>query len=46
LCDTEVEHLDHGIKHTFEVDDLKKLIIKTGEDLAEADRQRKDEFKP
>jgi nucleobindin len=34
-----------GNEHTFEIDDLKKLIVKTGEDLAEADRQRTDEFK-
>lgn len=39
------EHLDHENEHTFEIEDLKKLIVKTGEDLAEADRQRRDEFK-
>lgn len=39
------EHLDHDNEHTFEIDDLKKLIVKTGEDLAEADRQRREEFK-
>lgn len=40
-----VEHVDHDNQHTFEIDDLKKLIIKTGEDLAEADRRRREEFK-
>lgn len=39
------EHLDHENEHTFEIDDLKKLIVKTGEDLAEADRRRREEFK-
>ncbi|KAG5675506.1 hypothetical protein PVAND_005402 [Polypedilum vanderplanki] len=39
------EHIDHVNQHTFEVEDLRKLIIKTGEDLAEADRRRREEFK-
>lgn len=39
------EHIDHENEHTFEIDDLKKLILKTGEDLAEADRRRRDDFK-
>ena len=39
------EHVDHSNPHTFEVDDLKKLIAKTTEDLAEADRKRRIEFK-
>lgn len=39
------DHLDHGNEHTFEIDDLKKLIVKTGEDLAEADRRRREDFK-
>lgn len=38
-------HLDHANPHTFEIDDLKKLIAKTTEDLAEADKRRRDEFK-
>lgn len=29
------EHLDHENQHTFEIEDLKKLILKTSEDLAE-----------
>ena len=29
------EHLDHVNQHTFEIEDLKKLILKTSEDLAE-----------
>ncbi|GBP11920.1 Nucleobindin-1 [Eumeta japonica] len=39
------QHLDHGNEHTFEIEDLKKLIKKTAEDLAEADRKRQAEFK-
>lgn len=38
-------HLDHANPHTFEIEDLKKLIAKTTEDLAEADRRRREEFK-
>uniref|UniRef100_A0A0K8UJ75 Nucleobindin-1 n=1 Tax=Bactrocera latifrons TaxID=174628 RepID=A0A0K8UJ75_BACLA len=39
------QHLDHQNEHTFEIEDLKKLIKKTSEDLAEADRKRRAEFK-
>uniref|UniRef100_A0A1L8EIZ5 Putative nucleobindin-2 n=2 Tax=Haematobia irritans TaxID=7368 RepID=A0A1L8EIZ5_HAEIR len=39
------QHLDHGNQHTFEIEDLRKLIKKTSEDLAEADRKRRQEFK-
>ncbi|XP_032677241.1 nucleobindin-2 isoform X2 [Odontomachus brunneus] len=39
------EHLDHSNTHTFEIDDLKKLIAKTTRDLAEADKRRREEFK-
>lgn len=39
------EHLDHDNEHTFEIEDLKKLILKTSQDLAEADKQRREEFK-
>lgn len=38
-------HIDHDNQHTFEIEDLKKLILKTSEDLAEADKKRRDEFK-
>ncbi|XP_017778756.1 PREDICTED: nucleobindin-2 [Nicrophorus vespilloides] len=38
-------HVDHGNPHTFEIDDLKKLIKKTSEDLAKADRIRHEDFK-
>lgn len=38
-------HLDHTNPHTFEIEDLKKLIAKTSEDLAEADKKRREEFK-
>ncbi|CAG9824752.1 unnamed protein product [Phaedon cochleariae] len=38
-------HVDHANPHTFEIDDLKKLIAKTTADLAEADKKRKEQFK-
>lgn len=38
-------HLDHLNPHTFEIEDLKRLISKTTQDLAEADKQRREEFK-
>lgn len=38
-------HIQHENPHTFEVEDLKRLIVKTTEDLAEADRRRREEFK-
>ena len=38
-------HLDQNNRHTFEIEDLKRLIAKTTEDLAEADRRRREEFK-
>lgn len=39
------EHLDHVNSDTFEVEDLKKLILKTSADLAENDRKRREEFR-
>lgn len=39
------EHVDHENQHTFEIEDLKKLILKTSQDLSESDRRRRDEFK-
>ncbi|XP_031619930.1 nucleobindin-2 [Contarinia nasturtii] len=42
---SDTKHLDHENEHTFEIEDLKKLIKQTSEDLAEADRKRRDEFK-
>ncbi|KAJ9580412.1 hypothetical protein L9F63_003936, partial [Diploptera punctata] len=39
------EHVDHTNPHTFEIEDLRKLILKTTADLAEADRKRREEFK-
>ncbi|RVE51012.1 hypothetical protein evm_004303 [Chilo suppressalis] len=39
------EHLDHGNPHTFEIEDLKRLIKKTTEDLQAADKKREQEFK-
>lgn len=38
-------HIDHDNPHTFEIEDLKKLIAKTTADLAEADKKRKEQFK-
>lgn len=45
IDDPTHHHLDHVNPHTFEIEDLKKLIAKTTEDLAEADRKRREEFK-
>lgn len=39
------EHVDHENPHTFEQEDLRKLIHKTSNELAEADKLRRDEFK-
>ncbi|CAH2227863.1 jg22350, partial [Pararge aegeria aegeria] len=39
------EHLDHHNPHTFEIDDLKKLILKTTADLEVADKKRRENFK-
>ncbi|PNF41274.1 hypothetical protein B7P43_G01464 [Cryptotermes secundus] len=39
------EHLDLSNPHTFEIEDLRKLILKTTADIAEADRKRREEFK-
>lgn len=39
------EHVDHENQHTFEIEDLKKLILKTSQDLSENDRRRREEFK-
>ncbi|XP_019762795.2 nucleobindin-2 [Dendroctonus ponderosae] len=43
--DEEHHHVDQSNPHTFEIEDLKKLITKTTQDLAEADKLRKEEFK-
>lgn len=45
LDDPVHHHLDQTNPHTFEIEDLKKLIAKTTEDLAEADKKRREEFK-
>lgn len=39
------EHLDHANPHTFEIEDLKRLIKKTTADLQAADKKREEEFK-
>lgn len=38
-------HLDPNNPHTFEAEDLRKLIVQTTRDLEDADRRRKSEFK-
>ncbi|XP_045123393.1 nucleobindin-2-like isoform X2 [Portunus trituberculatus] len=38
-------HIDHRNPTRFEVEDLKKLIVKTTEDLEKVDQERKKEFK-
>ncbi|XP_021953850.1 nucleobindin-2 isoform X3 [Folsomia candida] len=38
-------HVDHDNPHTFEAEDLKKLIVQTTRELEDVDKQRKDEFK-
>ncbi|KAK4305012.1 hypothetical protein Pmani_023072 [Petrolisthes manimaculis] len=38
-------HIDHRNPMRFEVEDLKKLIVKTTEDLEKVDQQRRSEFK-
>ncbi|XP_071446576.1 nucleobindin-2 [Hetaerina americana] len=38
-------HLNHKNPHTFEVEDLRKLIVQTTKELEEADRRRREEFK-
>lgn len=39
------EHIDHTNTRTFEIEDLKKLILKTTKDLAKGDRIRKEKYK-
>ncbi|XP_033224026.1 nucleobindin-2 isoform X2 [Belonocnema kinseyi] len=39
------EHLDHENPHSFEIDDLKKLIAQTTKDLNDADEKRREQFK-
>lgn len=40
-----VAHVDHANPHTFEIEDLKKLIKQTTADLEAADKQRREQFK-
>uniref|UniRef100_T1KGQ0 EF-hand domain-containing protein n=1 Tax=Tetranychus urticae TaxID=32264 RepID=T1KGQ0_TETUR len=42
---SKFEHLDHKNPHSFEVQDLHKLIIKATRDLEELDKKRREEFK-
>uniref|UniRef100_A0A8D8S0G7 Nucleobindin-2 n=1 Tax=Cacopsylla melanoneura TaxID=428564 RepID=A0A8D8S0G7_9HEMI len=38
-------HVDHNNPHSFEINDLHKLIVQVTNDLAEADRKRRELFK-
>ncbi|XP_074603763.1 nucleobindin-2-like isoform X2 [Brevipalpus obovatus] len=40
-----IEHVDHQNPHSFEVQDLHKLIVKATRDLEELDQKRREEFK-
>ncbi|XP_057334542.1 nucleobindin-2 isoform X3 [Microplitis mediator] len=39
------DHMDMHNQHTFEVEDLKKLILRATKDMTEQDRLRREEFK-
>lgn len=39
------DHLDHQNSDTFEIEDLKRLILQTAADLEEADKKRRQDFK-
>lgn len=41
----QLAHVDHENLDTFEIEDLKKLIKKTSDDLSAADKARREEFK-
>ncbi|KAF6038461.1 hypothetical protein EB796_003228 [Bugula neritina] len=45
LPSVDSEHMDHSNPHTFEIEDLRKLIKKTTDDLTNVDKKRKEEFK-
>ncbi|XP_067939054.1 nucleobindin-2-like isoform X1 [Watersipora subatra] len=45
LPNVDTAHIDHENPHTFEIEDLKKLIKKTTDDLSDVDKKRKEEFK-
>ena len=38
-------HIDHSNPHTFETEDLKRLIKEATRDLEEQDKTRREEFK-
>jgi len=42
---SSLAHIDHENVHTFEIKDLQKLINKVSQDLSEADKARREEFK-
>lgn len=41
----QLDHVDHENINTFEIEDLKRLILKTTKDLNAADKARREEFK-
>lgn len=43
--DNNAAHVDHANPHTFEAEDLQKLILKATHDLEELDRKRRRDFK-
>lgn len=45
MDDVDHNHVDSSNVYTFEIEDLKKLIAKVQQDLAEADKMRKEQFK-
>lgn len=45
LGDNNAAHVDHANPHTFEAEDLQKLILKATHDLEELDRKRRRDFK-
>jgi len=45
LDDKNAAHLDHQNPHTFEAEDLQKLIMQATKDLEELDRKRRRDFK-
>ncbi|KAI2800418.1 Nucleobindin-2 [Blomia tropicalis] len=45
LDEKNAGHVDHGNPHTFEAEDLQRLIMQATKDLEELDRKRRRDFK-
>ncbi|UXI22025.1 Aminopeptidase N precursor [Sarcoptes scabiei] len=45
LDDSVAAHIDHSNPHSFEAEDLQKLILKATKDLDELDKKRRRDFK-